>query len=125
MPTEKDNQFVQFVVDNTKSGKLRWEITADPTKFVASFKGKYKVTIDRGETHDGEPYHWMTLLDDAERELTQVYGRQNRLVAELFDLARRNSLNVDKAIDEIMGDGLGDDPAKSPGSPVTDEDIPF
>src|SRR5579863_10365143 len=36
MPTDKDNQFVQFVVDNTKSGKLRWEITADPTKFVAS-----------------------------------------------------------------------------------------
>src|ERR1700756_5528251 len=92
MPTDKDNEFVQFVVENTKSGKLRWEITADPTKFVASFKGKYKVTVDRGENDDGHPYYWMTLLDDAERELTQVYGARNRLVVELFDLARRNSL---------------------------------
>jgi hypothetical protein len=91
MPTEKDNQFVQFVVDNTKSGKLRWEITADPTKFVASFKGKYKVTVDRNEDHEGAPYFWMTLLDDSERELTQVYSGQNRVVADLFDLARRNS----------------------------------
>ena len=125
MPTDKDNEFVQFVVDNTKSGKLQWEITADPAKFVASLKGKYKVTIDRGENDDGGYYYWMTLLDDSERELTQVYSGYNTLVRELFDLARRNSLNVDAAIDEIMEGGLDDDQPKSSGAPITDEDIPF
>jgi hypothetical protein len=124
MPTEKDTEFLQFIVDNTKTGKLRWEITADPTKFVASFKGKYKVTIDQGEDDDGESYCWMTLMNDSERELTKIYGRRHGLVVDLFDLARRNSLNVDSVIDEIMADGLDDDPPKS-NSPITDEDIPF
>ncbi len=125
MPTERDNEFVQFLVNNTKAGKLRWEITADPTKFVAGFKGKYKVTIDRGSDDEDRPYYWMTLLDDSERELMQVYGYHNALVVELFDLARRNSLNVDAAIDEIMEGGLDDDKPKSSSGPITDEDIPF
>jgi hypothetical protein len=123
MATEKDLQLVDYVYDNTKSGALKWEGTADPTKFVVGLKGKYKVTIDRGADEDNEVYHWLTLLDDSERELLTIYGREAKKIIELFQLAKRNSLQLDAVIDEIIGDA----PTKETGShaPITDEDIPF
>jgi len=123
MATDKDLQLVEYVYDNTKSGELKWESTADPTKFVVSLKGKYKVTVDRGQDEDDEIYYWLTLLDDSERELLTIYHREERKIIELFSLAKRNSLQLDSVIDEI----IGGQPTKAAGSsaPITDEDIPF
>jgi hypothetical protein len=119
MPTEKDMQFLQFVYDNTRLGKLNWEGTADPTKFVVSLKGKYKVTVDRGDDERGGYKYWMTLFDESERELVNISVPQT-LVGELYNLAHRNSLNIDATLDEIMESGLDDAPRK-----ITDDDIPF
>jgi hypothetical protein len=121
MATQKDLNFVAFVVQQTKEEKIQWESTADDEKFIVSLKGKYKVAIDRAY-RDGEPYDYLTLLDDSDRELLRVYDSETSMVAQLFELAKRNSLNVDAAIDEIMSD----EPAKKDkGGPTTDEDIPF
>ncbi len=115
--TEKDIRFLEFVVEQTRLDKIRWEITADPTKFVASLRGKFKITIDRSVDEDDHFQHFLTLLDDADRELLVLWGHDNPKVHRLFDLARRNSLSVDKVLDEIMGgEEIGE---------IKDEDIPF
>lgn len=123
MPTEKDVQFLTFVFDNTSNGKLHWEATADPTKFVVSFKGKYKVTVDRADDDQGNYNYWLTLFDESDRELLLLSSPRSS-IKELYELAKRTSLNTDSVLDEIMRSDLDDDkPASS--SPITDEDIPF
>jgi hypothetical protein len=104
MATEKDRAFVEFILEQTKAGKLKWEVTADESKFTVSFKGKYRVTVDRYYDEDHNTYRfWLTLFDASDRELLRVTAGDSPLVTELFFLAQRNSLNVDSAIDEIMG----------------------
>ncbi|MFZ0770127.1 MAG: hypothetical protein WCA49_01410 [Candidatus Sulfotelmatobacter sp.] len=122
MATEKDLNFVEFVLQQTADDKIQWESTADPQKFTVSLKGKYKVTIDRGSDNNDNFYHWLTLLDESDRELLTVYGRESHSVARLFDLAKRNSLNVDQALDEIMS---GEPEGGGSPAPITDKDIPF
>jgi hypothetical protein len=120
MPTEKDIQFLQFIYDQTKDRKIHWEATADESKFVVAFKGKYKVTVDRAwDNEREETYYYLTLVDDTEKELLKIWDEDGKLVRDLFSLAQRDALNVDAAIDEIMGD------RKSGSSPISDEDIPF
>ena len=124
MANQKDLKFVEFILEETEAGKIEWENTADEDKFVASLRGKYKVTVDREFEEDGEIYHfWLTLLDDSDRELLKIYDSASPLVTTLFYLAQRKSLNVDAVLDEIMS-GDEDDTPRS-GTKITDEDIPF
>jgi hypothetical protein len=116
MATEKDKQFAEYIYRNTESGTLKWENTAEDNTFTVSLKGKYRVTIYRGVDDVGEFYHRLTLFDESDRELLIIYSSESRFVYQLFDLARRNSLNVDSALDEIMSD----EPKR-----VADEDSPF
>jgi hypothetical protein len=122
MASEKDNAFVNFLYEATNTRKIQWEPAAEPDRFVASFKGKYTVIVDRSAADDNSTVYYMKLTDDADQELLLIYSAENRLVKDLFFLARRKSLNVDSAIDEIMKSVA--DPA-APSAPITDEDIPF
>jgi hypothetical protein len=124
MATEKDLKFVEFVLEQTKAGKIHWEVTADENKFVVSFKGKYKVTVDRYYDDDDDVYRfWMTLFDDSDRELLKIYAGDSPLVSQLFFLAKRNALNIDTALDEIMGDEAGS--SSGAGGQIKDDEIPF
>lgn len=126
MPTEKDSQFVQFIYDQTRNGKLHWESTADATQFVIGFRGKYKVTVDKNVDEDTEnQYFYLTLRDDSERELLTIFSARLPIVKDLYYLAERNALNVDAAIDEIMSAQDGPDDQPEPENPITDDDLPF
>jgi hypothetical protein len=118
MATEKDNQFVQYLLDATDTGKIKWEPAAEPDRFVSSFKGKYSIMVDKSEPRDEAPFYYIKLTDEADQELLTVDAEENPRVKALFYLARRRSLNVDSAIDEIMGSAPGP-------SPITEDDIPF
>jgi hypothetical protein len=114
MPTRKDYDFLQFVINGTESGKVRWEPTAERDQYAASFKGKYTVIVDRGVIQStGQPFYWMALKDTDDRELLKITEEESALIPDLFHKAARASLNVDAAIDEIMSEQ------------ITDEDIPF
>ncbi|MFY9910976.1 MAG: hypothetical protein WCF22_15795 [Candidatus Sulfotelmatobacter sp.] len=119
MATQKDLDFVSFVLQQTRDEKIQWESTADEEKFIVSLKGKYRVSVDRAYQNH-EPYHYLTLLDDSDRELLRVYEAESPTVPQLYELAKRNSLNVDAAIDEIMSDDV-----ETKSGTITDEDIPF
>jgi hypothetical protein len=116
MATEKDLQFLEYIFRNTESGTLKWESTADDNTFTVSLKGKYKVTIARGRDDEDESFYCLTLFDEADRELLTAYHSESRFVYQLFTLAKRNSLNVDSTLDEIMSDE---------SKRVADEDSPF
>lgn len=123
MASEKDNAFVNFLYEETGTGNIQWAPAAETDRFVASFKGKYNVVVDRSDSDEGGTYFYVKLTDDADQELLLVYGGENRVVKELFYLARRISLKVDSAIDEIMNSVKDTKPQSS--GPITDEDIPF
>ena len=110
MPTEKDWALVQFLQDETDNGTVSWEPTASDAQYVAGFRGKYNITIQRGTDRDGDPIFNFTLTDVANgRELVSLreYGFGNRL-SKLHERAHRQALDVDAAIDEIMERGKGD-----------------
>jgi len=124
MATEKDLKFVEFLLGQTTTGKLHWEVTADENQFVVSFKGKYKVTVDRGYDHDAdENIYFLSLFDESDRELLKLYGGDSPSLFKLFSLAKRNALNIDTALDEIMGDETDD--SSGPSDQIKDGDIPF
>lgn len=117
MPTPKDISFITFLINETRGQSVKWEPTAEPEQFVVSFKGKYTAKIDRitdGFDHD----YRLCLTDQADRELLSLRDAETEgRLGVLYNLAVRNSLAVDQAIDEIMS------PDSEP--PITDEDIPF
>src|SRR5258706_2323322 len=63
MSTEKDNEFLQFILDSTQAGKVQWAPTALNTEFTAGFKGKYKVNIEKRLDRDGDIKYMMTLTN--------------------------------------------------------------
>ena len=102
MATDKDRALVEYLKGGTESGEVRWEPTAQSNEFSASLKGKYVVVIHRQGTDC-----WLQLRDAEDRELLRLNlsdfydGR----ISWLFDQAQRSALNVDSAIDEILGGG--------------------
>lgn len=122
MATEKDIHFLDFLVQETRDGRLKWEPTAEENAFTVSFKGKYTATVWTRTTNSG-PFYRLLLIDDSDRELLRLTNRDLEQVETLYQLAQRIALNVDSAIDEIMG--LGNPQNPGPRPTVTDEDIPF
>ena len=108
MATEKDIALVDFLLAETEKGDVKWEATARLEQFTTSLKGKYNVTIDRPfnpnpfANPNDIPYR-LRLADAEDRELLVLTEGDHARISNLFDLARRTSLNVDAAIDEILG----------------------
>jgi hypothetical protein len=107
MPTKKDYEFVTYLVRKTHEKQIKWEATAQEMQFAASFAGRYVVTVDKAYPVNRSltTRYWLTMKDDAGRELLTLEGSDVQEVAVLYNFAERASLNVDAAIDEIMGEG--------------------
>jgi hypothetical protein len=103
MPTHKDYDFVVYLVRMTRENRIKWEPTALEMQFAASFKGRYTVLIDKAQTPKAEPRYWLTMKDESGRELLNLKGADLTDLGELYEIIERKSLNVDAAIDEIMG----------------------
>lgn len=109
MATEKDRNFVDFLLEATRSGKLKWEATASFDEFAAGVKGKYKVVVNQrnvSNNFDPDVVQQLILRNADDQELMDVSNKDFNSVRELYELARRNALNVDAALDEIMGEDI-------------------
>ena len=106
MATEKDIAFAKHLIKLANEGKLKWEHTAAPQEFTASLKGKYNISVSWGGSfrYEAEPEYTLRLIDDKEQELVRLTDKDYADIVQLFDLARRASLNVDAVIDEILSD---------------------
>lgn len=100
MATEKDLALLDFLLKGTDSGEIRWEPTAADSEFTTSLKGKYNITVGRSRRPD---YSYLKMVDADNRELLLITSEESVFVGQLFDMAKRQSLNVDAAIDEILG----------------------
>lgn len=98
MITEKDSKLLDYLLENTAAGKIRWQPTASDDQFTASFKGKYNVVITSGRSD-----YYLRMEDDAEREMLAISNEEDdrNRVHDIFQAARRIALDVDAAIDEI------------------------
>ena len=109
MATEKDTAFLKYLIAATENGKIAWEPSALDEQYVAGFKGKYQVTIERGQIdRDGDTPYILQLTNASDgRELLSMsdFNIRPNTVGNLFQLAQRSALNVDAAIDEIMEEG--------------------
>lgn len=103
----KDSALLEFIIEGTRAGRIRWELTANLSTFTTSFKGKYSVLVfpkalrdpETGDLMDG---FVLKLTDGNEQELLGVTSLEDVRIAQIHYLARRAALNVDTAIDEIM-----------------------
>jgi len=97
MPTDKDIEFVRFLLDSTKTGKMQWEPTAEQNVFTTSLQGKYHAFV----MNQGN-YPSLRLLDDSDQLLLDVFSGEAEQVSELYEFVRRKALNVDSVLDNLM-----------------------
>jgi hypothetical protein len=84
-------------------GELKWEPTSGESTFQTSFP-KYSVSI----THVAGDY-LIRLFNESGRHIesvssSELYSGGFEKAGELFELARRNALQVDNALDELVGE---------------------
>ena len=109
MATEKDRNFIDFILEGTRSGKVKWEATAASNEFTTSIKGTYKIVVNQHDEFSGYDkitVTYFSLRDVNDQELVGVPASVVTSVYELYELARRNALNVDAVLDDIMGGEL-------------------
>ncbi len=97
MVTEKDIQFVQFLLDSAQKGKLQWQPSAEQGQFTTTLQQKYTVYITKGSG-----VVTLVLVDNAGQELVSVNQYDIPPVDELYEFVRRQALDVDSVLDQIM-----------------------
>src|SRR5437879_909899 len=103
MPNEKDIAFINFLLESTQQGTLKWEPTAMDGEYAAGLKGKYTVTVERDRDDERDIFYKMTLRNAEDgREILTITAYRGDLQT-LYERAQRLALNVDSVIDEIMG----------------------
>ncbi len=117
----KDDALVQYIVTNTENGKIRWEPTA-ANSFMAPLRGDHTVTIEYNSSGPDK----LLLRNREGNIILRLDDEDYPQMVGLFERARRNAYDVDKVIDEIIGNAPLETPSsKDQSSPISDEDIPF
>lgn len=120
--TNKDKALIDFIVDATAKGTMRWEPTASENEFLATLRGSHIVTITR---NDQDP-DVLTLRNANGQEILVLDGNDDNRINRIHRSAQRNAFDVDKTIDEIIGPALTpESKPETTSGPITDEDIPF
>jgi len=109
--TNKDKLLVDFIIEGTKNGTLRWEPTASEDELLATLRGSHAITIRRFQDFPDR----LKLRNSNGQEVLELDGNDDQRINTIYRLAQRNAFDVDKTIDEILG----------PDRPITDDDIPF
>jgi hypothetical protein len=99
MATEKDIEFVKFLLDSTLKGKIQWQPIAEEGQFTATLQQKYTAYI----TKRTDGLFMLVLADSAGQEFISVHHIEIPQVAALYEYVRRQALNVDSVLDGIMG----------------------
>jgi hypothetical protein len=99
MLSGKDNEFLNYLRDASEAGKIRWQPTAGENQFTASLKGKYNVVT--GTDDDGP---WLKMTNEQDQMMLFIHANDDPAdrVGRIFIAARRISLDVDSAIDDII-----------------------
>ena len=122
---QKDQALLDFIINGTLNGTVRWEATADENEFLATLRGSHSLSITRAPGNNPDV---LSLRNSLGQEILTLDATDDGRINSLFTAARRNAFNVDKTIDEIIGSDQSSRPRSQPkpsSAPITDEDIPF
>jgi len=96
MADDKIIRLVRLLVEKTKAGEIKWEETSSLNNFECSLFN-YSLLISRQtltvRNQEGN------IIEEVDGEAPLQGGVQ---FSELFELARRDALGVEKALDEIL-----------------------
>jgi hypothetical protein len=124
--TNKDKALVEYILNGTAEGTLRWEPTAVEHELLATLRGSHSITITRFPPDQPDV---LTLRNSNGQEILTLDGNDDQRINKIFPTAQRGAFDVDRVIDEIIGGSTTQPPLpaaqKSPAPPITDEDIPF
>jgi len=98
-------RIAHLIYEKTKNGEIKWEATADESTFQASLSN-YSILIKRAAgTLGGTTLQICNEQGQVIEEFTQfdfIAGGFPQM-AELFELARRMAMGVEKALDDLIG----------------------
>jgi hypothetical protein len=119
MSYQKIVDLIKRIRSATSDGDIAWHETERDGVFQASFSN-YSTRISKGNSYhdEGVEQYFLSILNDDgdtiekvgdedgrdEKERALLYG----VMKEIYDTARRQSMGVDKAIDEILRE-IGDE----------------
>ncbi len=107
---DKVVELAMQLIRATEEGRLAWRPTARIDEFSTTIQDRYSVLVSK----ELSGAFYLQLLDEDGRELFQVSITREYVakwthppaerdpIQRLFDLARRNALRVDQAIDEVL-----------------------
>jgi|SRR5215813_1752748 len=118
MATQDHLELFERLFQQTREGKLNWKDTVDKGTYVVSFKD-YAVEILRADSQEGPDSAVVLGLRNAEGEIVervddfevaQLFpndaSRRSffQKSEQLYELARRNALGADKALNSILNE---------------------
>ncbi len=107
MEDTKAVEFFQGVLSKTRAGRIRWQPTAEESEYIAAIGGQFTLSVSYGQGEDSS-WHTLLLKDQNGRVLTHVAtgdaGIPNKDIRELYAAARRQALQVDDKIDQVLGE---------------------
>jgi hypothetical protein len=115
MPDKKE-LFVTRLLQQTSAGKVKWEPTMEERVFQASFPS-YSVKIWTEEAFDIETAYVIGIFNDSGTQIERMDNRELKeaglvhawtVMRDLHQLARRQALGVEQALDSLL-DSLDDD----------------
>jgi hypothetical protein len=106
MADDKVVRLVRLLVERTKAGEIRWEETPTMNTFQCSVSN-YSVLISQRSFVDiSGMVQTLTVCNEEGKIIEEVDGEELRSegvqLRELFELARRNAMGVEKALDEML-----------------------
>src|SRR5438874_2332702 len=111
MEDDKGLALFEEILEKTRSGRIKWEPTADEDRFVASVAGKFTILIkSRDDTSVGIGLRVegpaLVLKDADDRVLITVgydiQGIGPHQLEDLWEMVRRRALRVDEKVDEAL-----------------------
>jgi hypothetical protein len=96
MADDKIVRLVRLLFEKTKAGEIGWEETSNLNIFQCSVSN-YSILISR---------QTLTVCDEEGKIIEEVDGlaplQEGVRLSELFELARRQAMGVERALDEIL-----------------------
>lgn len=106
---DQQMELLRKVLALTANGKLKWSESDDKTTYVAEVGEKYLYNVLSKDGDDVAPFGFYVYDKSQPEEARPVayvetvrYGTANELLEELFTAARRDAVNADEIVKDIL-----------------------
>lgn len=110
MITKEYRELIDKIIERTYDGKIKWETTSDRNKYLCKIGDKTIIVRsytynDNAELIDTQCISF-EILDILGEKIDGIYIDENESdfikMTSLYDMARRNALNIDRTIRDLL-----------------------